>query len=137
MLRRPRTWLVLLAVWWTTLFILSHQSHLDPPGPDIANIDKVEHAIYFTLGGLCFFCGLRAWRPGTSFLVAAGFAIVFCSVIGALDEFHQSFIPNRSGNDPGDWAADTLGGLFGSVAGAWVHTRLTRQKAPCDSGEIL
>ena len=44
MLRRPRTWLILLVVWWVTLFILSHQSNLFPPGPDIENIDKVEHA---------------------------------------------------------------------------------------------
>jgi VanZ family protein len=137
MLRRPRTWLTLLAVWWVTLFILSHQSDLHPPGPDIENIDKVEHTAYFTLGGLCFFCWLRAWRPGISFLAATGLTILFCAVTGALDEFHQGFIPNRTGNDPGDWAADTLGGLLGSMAGAWLHTLLTRKKAPCESGEIL
>jgi VanZ family protein len=124
MVRRPRTWLILLAVWWVTLFILSHQSHLFPPGPDIPNIDKVEHTTYFTLGGAIFFCWLRAWRPGLSFLAAAGLTILFCSVIGALDEFHQSFIENRSGNDPWDWAADTVGGLLGSLVGQWIHSRL-------------
>lgn len=123
MFRRPRPWLILLAVWWATLFILSHQSHLHPPGPDIANIDKVEHATYFTIGGFFFFSWLRARWPGMSFLVAAGLTILFCSGIGALDEFHQSFVPNRSGNDPGDWAADTLGGLLGAFVGRWWHRR--------------
>lgn len=123
MLRRPRTLLVLLAVWWVALFILSHQSSLFPPGPDIENIDKVEHLAYFTLGGVLFFLWLRAVRPGTRFLAAAALTILFCSVVGALDEFHQSFIPNRNGNDPGDWIADTLGGVLGSFVGQWIHRR--------------
>jgi VanZ family protein len=130
MLRRPRTWLILLAVWAVILFILSHQSNLFPPGPDIPNIDKVEHAAYFTLGGAVFFLWLRARRPGISFLAAAGCTILFCSVIGALDEFHQSFIPNRSGNDLGDWTADTLGGVIGALLGQWIVSRFfSRQQS--------
>lgn len=125
----------MLAVWWVALFILSHQSHLFPPGPDIQNIDKVEHAAYFTLGGLFFFLGLRAWRPDMRTLAASALTILFCSVIGALDEFHQSFVPNRSGNDPGDWMADTLGGLIGSILGIWMHRRLKAKKASCASCE--
>jgi VanZ family protein len=124
MLRRPSTWLILLVIWWVTLFILSNQSHLFPPGPNIPNIDKVEHATYFTVGGAIFFCWLRARLPGMSFLAAAGLTILFCSVIGALDEFHQWFIPNRSGLDKWDWTADTVGGLLGSLAGQWLHARL-------------
>ena len=123
MFQRPRTWLILLALWWVTLFILSHQSHLHPPGPDIENIDKVEHATYFTLGGAIFFLWLRNARPGLSFFTAAVITILFCSAVGALDEFHQTFVPNRSGNDPGDWAADTLGGLLGSLVGRWFQRR--------------
>jgi VanZ family protein len=130
MLRRPRTWLILLAVWWATLFVLSHQSHLHPPGTDIANIDKVYHAGYFTIGGMMFFSWLRLRRAGMGFLAAAALTILFCSVIGALDEFHQSFIPNRSGNDPWDWTADTVGGLLGCLAGAWRQARLAGKK--CD-----
>jgi len=38
-----------------------------------------------------------------------------CSVIGRLDEYHQTFTPGRSGNDTGDWLADTLGGAAGAV----------------------
>lgn len=124
MVLRPRTWLILLVLWGVTLFILSHQSNLFPPGPDIENIDKVEHLVYFTLGGALFFCCLRSWRPSLGFLAAAGVTILFCSVIGALDEFHQSFIPGRSGNDSGDWVADTLGGFFGAFLGQRIRLYL-------------
>ncbi len=124
MLRRPRTWLILLALWAVTLFILSHQSNLFPPGPDIPNIDKVEHAAYFTIGGTVFFLWLRARRPAMSFLATAACTIVFCSVIGALDELHQWFVPNRNGLDRGDWIADTLGGVFGTLLGQWIMPRM-------------
>ena len=36
------------------------------------------------------------------------------SVIGRLDEYHQTFTPGRSGNDYGDWLADTLGAAAGA-----------------------
>jgi VanZ family protein len=128
MLRRPSFWFILLAVWWAALFILSHQSALLPPGPDIQHIDKVEHAAYFTLGGAFFFLGLRLVRPGIGFLAVALLTVVFCSAIGALDELHQSFIPNRSGNDFGDWIADTVGGVFGSLFGQLMFARWQARK---------
>ena len=132
MLRRPRTWLILLTVWAVTLFILSHQSNLFPPGPDIPNIDKVEHTVYFTIGGLVFFSWLRTRRPAMSFLATAGCTIAFCSIVGALDELHQWYVPNRSGLDRGDWIADTLGGVFGAFLGQWIVPRFfsRRQSRP-------
>jgi len=36
------------------------------------------------------------------------FAIIFCSLYGASDEFHQSFVPNRDCT-LADWATDTAG----------------------------
>ncbi len=63
--------------------------------------------------------GILAWRCfrhhvkniHTLFLLS----LLFCSVYGALDEFHQWFIPNRH-VDILDWLADTLGsGLSISV----------------------
>lgn len=128
MLCRPRFWFILLALWWVTLFVLSHQSHLHPPAPDLPNVDKVEHTTFFTLGGCLFFMGWRRLRPGMGLLATALLTILFCSLVGALDEYHQSFIPNRSGNDIGDWTADTLGGLLGSFVGAWLSTRIRQQK---------
>ncbi|MDA7518218.1 VanZ family protein, partial [bacterium] len=49
---------------------------------------------------------------------------VSLSVIGIWDEFHQSFFENRTGNDPGDWLADTLGAFCGTIVFRKLHTRL-------------
>jgi VanZ family protein len=40
---------------------------------------------------------------------------------GALDEFHQSHVPGRSGNDPADFAADLLGALCGALVFRKAH----------------
>ena len=37
------------------------------------------------------------------------------AIIGALDEYHQTFTPGRSGNDPWDLLADTVGAAAGSA----------------------
>lgn len=117
MLVRPRPWFTLLAIWFAVLFWLSSQSRLHPPGPQFHNKDKVLHAAYFTLGGILFFVGLRLKKPTLSLLATSLITIVFCSAVGAFDEWHQTFTPNRSGNDPFDWMADTLGGLLGALSG--------------------
>jgi VanZ family protein len=43
--------------------------------------------------------------------------VLFCSLIGVSDEWHQSFVPGRSGNDVWDWTADTIGGLLAAMLG--------------------
>ena len=134
---QPRTWFIAAFVWFAALFLFSSQSRLRPPGPDFNGVDKVHHTVYFTLGGMCIFMGLRLRKAGwTSFGVTV-LTILACSAGGAFDEFHQSFVPNRSGNDPGDWMADTLGGLLGSLLGMRMHRRLEAKKAACASRESL
>lgn len=134
MLRRPAVWFTAVTVWFVTLFLLSHQSHLHPPGPQFDNQDKVYHAGYFTLGTLCLFVGLQLGRPERSLMRTALLVILFAAFVGAFDEFHQSFIPNRSGNDWGDWLADSAGGVFGSLAGMLLLRMpgLRMKKQPCE-----
>jgi len=73
--------------------------------------DKIKHFIaYFALGmSLCF------WTPSKKWLakpIIHGIIVVFiCIVFGIFDEYHQSFVPGRKGNDLGDLAANTIGGL--------------------------
>jgi len=60
-----------------------------------------------------FFGGLK-W-PALTLRSLFIISIAFCSAVGGLDEYHQSFTPGRSGNDLGDWLADTLGGTAGAL----------------------
>ena len=87
------------------------------------------HLIFYSVGGAWFYLARRFQLPPISGRTAMWAAVLFCAVIGASDEFHQSFVPNRSGNDPWDWLADTLGGMVGSLFG-WICWRLIRPTGP-------
>jgi VanZ family protein len=93
------------------IFILSSL-----PGDDLLlnsfNLnDKVKHFIaYFVLGiTLCIWISRKSWFAKPFFWSI--FLVVLCTVFGILDEFHQSFVPGRSGNDFGDLTADFIGGF--------------------------
>jgi VanZ family protein len=128
----PWFWRVLVLAWASVLWWLSSQSKLPSPAK-FEGIDKVEHALYFAAGGLCFLLGLRLAgfvRQTTSAVIVT---VLFCSVVGLLDEWHQTFTPGRSGGDVWDWTADTLGGVLGAlialVAEKWLTSAGTTTAA--------
>ena len=114
LLHRPRFWWGWTVVWFILLFLLSSLPKL-PPGPEIPFQDKILHTIYYSGAGFCVWLALRLKSPPLSATGAFAWAVLFCFAVGLFDEFHQSFVPGRSGNDPGDLAADTLGGMLGPM----------------------
>jgi len=48
-------------------------------------------------------------------------AIIAGTLYGVSDEFHQTFTPNRSGNDLGDLTADFIGSFIGATAWRLLH----------------
>lgn len=116
-------WWLWLAIWGGILFGLSSKSTL-PPGPEIPHKDKVMHFLYFSGGGFCFAlaCLGKTGRLRPRWLWALT-GMLFGMIAGALDEYHQTFTPGRSGNDPGDWLAD----FTGSAAGALLAAVLIRK----------
>lgn len=121
---RPHFWFGAVGLWFAILFVLSSISLSLPSVPKITYIDKFEHALYFAAGSTCFHLGLRLLKPQRRFLFALCLTVLFCALVGAFDEFHQTFTPNRSGNDPGDWLADIIGGFLGSFTGTFLFSRL-------------
>ncbi len=121
---RPRFWFALVGLWFAVLYVLSSISLKFPPGTQITYGDKFQHAFYFMLGSTCLHLGLRLSNPRRGFLFGLGLTVLFCALVGAFDEFHQTFTPNRSGNDRGDWIADVIGGFLGSFVGSFVYARL-------------
>ncbi len=75
----------------------------------IPHFDKWVHFLYFMLGGVLFNLSWgmerRSWKSWGG--------ILFFAALGAADEWHQSFVPGRSGLDSGDWIADCLGSATG------------------------
>ncbi len=127
MLTRPIYWYIAVAIWFIVLYAFSSQAMLQPPGPDFANKDKVIHASYFAVGATCLYVGLRLQNPAKSVRTICLIVIIFCAIAGAIDEFHQSFVPNRSGNDLGDWLADTFGGVIACVTGLIIYRFLNNK----------
>ena len=69
--------------------------------------DKIFH------GGAYFIMGMLAWRSFKPiFSMPILTALVFCSLFGASDEWHQTFVEGRFA-EFADWFADTMGAGIG------------------------
>lgn len=109
-----KRWLVPLAV---VIGIFTITSWPHPPAMP-RNSDKVVHfAAYGTLGAAV------AWAAMTTRARRVLVWAVVVSLLGAVDEWHQQFIPSRS-MDVRDWMADTAG----AVAGLTILSALQRRR---------
>jgi VanZ family protein len=75
--------------------------------------DKILHATEYA--GFAFLLSRATRRWWLAILIAAAFAVS--------DEYHQTFVPNRSGNDLGDLCADAGGALVGAGASLLLRAR--------------
>lgn len=126
LLRHPLPWTLASLLWAAVLWALSSGPVTAPPGPELPHFDKVLHFGYFFGGGGLVAAALFfRWAPRRVVLVAT--ATCLCAAVGALDEWHQSWVPERTGNDPYDWTADILGALAGSLV---FHALLPRLVPP-------
>jgi VanZ family protein len=81
-----------------TLFLAADKAGQIPLLPYIP--DKVLHFCYFAVMALLFAHGVgRSWW---------GIALLLVPIIGALDEWHQFYVPGRD-SSVWDWAADLIG----------------------------
>ena len=103
-------------LWAVGLFLLSELRSVPSGLRSLFFVpDKLIHfMLYLALGGLL---ARAKWVSETelwhAFLLVAGFGY------GAVDEFHQSFVPGRT-PDFTDWIADVMGIASGYLAVAWV-----------------
>ena len=126
--QRPRFWALCFLLWFILLNLLSHGNRFHPPVDFVFNIphfDKVVHFGFFFGGaGLLSAAVFLSKKPSWKQLVII--VTVALSLIGIWDEFHQSFFMNRTGNDPWDWLADTLGALCGVLVFKKLHRVLLK-----------
>ncbi|MFV1995472.1 MAG: VanZ family protein [Verrucomicrobiales bacterium] len=124
-------WWVGFALWVVVLQILSSQSPPEIEGPNIPHLDKIAHLGYFALGGFCLAMALTR-SSGLAPLTRLAVVVLALALIGALDEWHQSFTEGRQGSDPYDWLADLSGGFLGALASG----RLLKRQATPPTGKI-
>ena len=139
--RAIRYWLPLIA-WMAVIFALSHipvdtvESVLHGPldiAPEIAKSDLVIHPLEFGVLAILAYRLLASYRRMSrryALLGAFGFALAY----GALDEFHQSFVPGRSAT-LADLGLDALGALLG-LAAIMLIARLAANRAAVSEPDI-
>ncbi|MBM3222336.1 MAG: VanZ family protein [Candidatus Tectomicrobia bacterium] len=92
------------------------------PGSSIPSIylnDKLIHAGEFGLLGIFLARALSLWKPAWSTRCIALWSILVSIAYGVTDEWHQSFVPQRSA-DFADLAADSVGALIA----VWLWSRV-------------
>lgn len=100
--------------WGGALYWLSAQPGRQDSTMPFPHFDKILHFSYFAGGA--FLLSSVLLRVFSRVHVAIFLTMLAGILIGRLDEFHQSLVPFRSGNDINDFLADMLG----TVAGIWL-----------------
>ena len=100
------------------IFWLSDQSRLPTPQLFSAE-DKLHHFLAYFVMCVAAWRFFRHWCSNRLMLMII--SLVFCSLYGISDEWHQSFVPGRQASVL-DWLADTAGGLIAALS-RWRHGR--------------
>ena len=127
---RGRLYLAMLAGWVAITLTLTSipNPEFDPSFPWE---DKIAHFGFYGVAGFLFVL----WRReiGTGAAAAVVSAAIFAALLGAVDEFHQQWIPGRS-MELLDWVADfaggTAGGFFSAVTASMIPVLLTPKHPP-------
>ena len=120
--RRSPFWLVAFIVWAVVLWFLSDGPMPGPKGAGMPGMDKVLHfGYYFGGAGLLSAAIYLPQRDHPNWGALIVLVVLVVSAVGLIDEWHQSWHPERSGNDAGDWLADAYGALAGAIVFKRVH----------------
>ena len=98
-----------LFAYCAMIFWLSGRESI--PAPDLfPHMDKLYHAgAYLVMGIFAWRCFKHSIKSPVLLSIAS---IMFCSLYGLSDEWHQSFVAGRCA-DINDWFADSLGAVIG------------------------
>lgn len=106
--------LIFLLAWCGLIFTLSHQPSLPLSKLTFfSNQDKLHHAIAYAI--MALLCWRFLEHLSLKQKVRIVISLLFCSLFGISDEWHQSFIPGREA-DILDWLADTTGAALALVS---------------------
>ncbi len=107
------TFLFMAVIWY---FSSKSNPGIGLPAP----WDKLAHFSEYTALG--FFMSRSSGNPSIAWVLSIAW--------GALDEYHQSFVPMREAGIP-DWIADCVGSAFGAfflwpAVNNWLHKRISK-----------
>lgn len=112
---------VLALGWMALIFYLSGIPNPElPQGP--GGTDKLIHMLVFGLLATLYLGAMQPANGGRFSIGQLATAALLATLYGAVDEWHQSFVPTRSA-DPWDLAADAIGALLAVTIVAIVSAR--------------
>ena len=121
-MRTLRSWIFPTAVA-ATIYGLSSLSGnqlavLLGPAYSLHHIDKIGHTIIYAVfgWGLIRALAFNPYRPAVGRVLVT---LLIGVAYGAMDEWHQSFVPGRA-CDPFDWVADAAGCSIAIATWSWV-----------------
>ena len=136
--RQTRLWALRLVTtaatigWMLAIFLLSSKAPDELPPLETfswmgASRDIAGHLVLFGVLGSLLLAATWSWvrRPG-SLLRLVILTITIGTLYGALDEYHQSFVPGRSATIS-DVLVDGIGATVGAISIGYVVVALTRR----------
>jgi VanZ family protein len=112
------------------LITMVYLSHI-PGGPRVIRFqhaDKVGHFGLFFLMTASIIYWFRAFSNAKRHKFFYAYTFLLVAVIGLLDEYHQSYVPNRDVSFL-DWLADCLGGLCFLIISKMYLKRSNKSKS--------
>ena len=110
-----------VVLYMAAIFVLSGLPRIPVPPGVIFTWDKVQHVIaYFGLGLVSYRAAVLKPIAGSAGPYVQ--ALLVSAIYGALDEYHQSFVPGRTMSGL-DWLADFAGVLICLAVVAIVKNR--------------
>lgn len=108
-----------VVAWMAVIFALSAQSSLPNLTPGLPGLEEIGgHLVAYAL-----LAGLVWWAlRGTGARYPATWALVWAALYGASDEFHQSFVPERT-MTLSDLLVDLIGACLVLLILSWFHAR--------------
>lgn len=116
-----RRWLPPLLWAGVILFGTSLPQELVP-----VQTSKIDKILHFSIYTVFSFLLTRQMLDVTTRWRAALLAVAFAMLFGALDEWHQQFIPGRS-TELADWRADSIGAVVGALGALVMFRRRSTQ----------
>lgn len=104
------------ALWAAFILLLTSVPGSDLPHLSFLSFHSIDKVVHGTMYGIFAWLAtrslVRAGRPvGQAILIV----VLGIAIFGAVDEWHQQFIPGRS-MDMFDWMADVSGAIIGTSA---------------------
>lgn len=111
---------------WAAAIVAATSYPVDPIQNAPSGLKLAFHLGIYSAAHVAVFAVLTvliAWWRIQTHQNAVRFAVLVAVLFGAVNEWHQQFVPGRH-SDPADWLTDVIGALLGAAIAKALHRLL-------------